>query len=85
MFLSGRTLVNNDLPYASLKEALEDDKLVPNWLPDGYRLVDIKIEHIPGKNIYSAINIKEAQERRIMVQDYVEKSPAYVEQSEGLV
>ena len=47
----GRANVNNDLPYASLKEALEEGEittsLTPDWFPSGYELVDINVEIMP--------------------------------------
>lgn len=79
----------NKLPYSSLQEALEKGKvtepLVPTWIPDGYALTDIAVEQSPVKKVYRAIYTKEEKALRITVQDYINRDPIYVEQSEGLV
>ncbi len=79
----------SDLPYASLQEALEKGNtpawLVPTWMPDGYALVDIAVEQSPVKKVYRAEYTNEERSIRITVQDYLNKDPIYVEQSEGLV
>ena len=80
---------NVDIPYTSLKEALEKGKvsasLSPTWIPDGYDLVDINVECKPLQIAYKAIYTNEDRELRITVQDYLDGIPVYVEQSEGLV
>ncbi len=85
----GESDIQNDLPYNSLQEALEKQNtaalLVPNWFPDGYELVDIKVDHSPLQIVYKAIYTKGEQEIRITMQDYRDRIPVYVEQSEGLV
>ena len=85
----GRANVNNDLPYASLKEALEEGEittsLAPDWFPSGYELVDINVEIMPLQTAYKAIYTNGEQDIRITVQDYLDEIPVYVEQSDGLV
>lgn len=80
---------NNDLPYASLQEALEKGKittsLAPNWFPSGYELVDIKIELNPLQAVYMAKYINGERELRITIRDHLEGKPVYVERSEGSV
>ena len=80
---------NNDLVYDSLQDALEQGKvsvaLAPTWFPDGYKLVDITEERTPAKKIYRAKYVEENQFLIITVRDYLDQSPVYVEQSEGLV
>ena len=43
----GDSSVNDNLPYASLQEALEESEitasLIPNWFPDSFELVEIKV------------------------------------------
>ena len=79
----------NNRDYESLQEALEQGKittpLAPTWFPDGYKLVEVKIEQSPQKKTYKAIYTSEEQFLMITVQDHLGNSPFYVEQSEGLV
>ena len=85
----GNSESNENLPYSSLQEALEDDEittsLVPNWFPSGYELADIKVKYSPIQTIYTAIYTNGEQNLRITLQDHLEGKPIYVEQSEGLV
>ena len=80
---------NNNLPYASLQEAMEKGNtptwLVPAWLPDGFEMAEITAELTPLKKEYRAIYTNGEQKLRITIQDYLDKVPVYVEQSEGLV
>ena len=84
----GDSKANNTLPYASLQEALEKANvpvnLVPTTVPDGYVLVDVTAERSPMKKTYTAIYKREGQTLRITVRDYLDKSPYFVEQSDGL-
>ena len=79
----------NELSYTSLQEALEDNEvtvaLVPTWLPEGYEFVDITIEQSPLQKRYRAKYVKEEETIKVTVQEYLNKYPVYVEQSEGLV
>lgn len=85
----GNANVDSDLPYASLREALEKGEIItalaPNWLPSGYELVDIKVDIKPLQTAYKAKYTNGEQVLRITVQDYLDKIPVYVEQSDGLV
>lgn len=85
----GDSNADNDLTYDSLREAMEKEgvagSLVPNWVPAGYELVDINIEHKPYQIAYKAKYEYEDQVFVIMVRDYLDKIPVYVEQSDGLV
>lgn len=85
----GDSNTNNNLPYASLQEALENGKittlLVPQWIPNGYELVDINVEYCPLHTAYKAMYTKDNQKFRITVQDYLNQIPVYVEQSDGLI
>lgn len=79
----------NELPYTSLQDALVDHDisapLAPNWIPHGYELVDIAVEQTPSQRVYRAKYLNGEMTLRITVQDYLDKYPVYVEQSEGLV
>ncbi len=79
---------HNNLPYASLQEALEKGntptELVPTWFPDGYELVDVTVNQMPIKKVYRAKYAKGDLFITITIQDYLNKIPVYVEQKEGL-
>lgn len=85
----GNNNPNNNLPYSSLKEALEKGdipaKIVPTRVSSGFDLADITVELTPIKNIYVAKYVNGERILLITVQDYLDKIPAYVEQSEGLI
>ena len=57
--------------------------LAPTSIPDGFALTDITVQQSPLKNIYRAIYTNGEKELVITVQDYLDQSPAYVEQSDG--
>ena len=80
---------NNNLPYASLQEAMEKGNtptwLVPTWIPDGYKLTEITVTQNPAKKIYRAKYTNEEHAFLITVRDHLGDDPVYVEQSEGLV
>jgi len=85
----GSSYTNDELPYSSLQEALIDDKittlLVPNWFPDRFELVEIKVEYSPLQTEYNAIYTNGEQVLRITVKDYLDEIPVYVEQNDGLI
>lgn len=85
----GDSKANNDLPYASLQEALKKGNIpigyVPTIIPDGFVLADINVEYQPLQIAYRAKYVKGEQDLIITVQDYLDGIPVYVEQSEGLV
>lgn len=85
----GNSDADNDLPYASFQEALEKGNtpawLVPTNIPNGFSLMDIKVEQSPMQKKYTAIYANGEDVLRITIQDHLDQSPYYVEQSEGLV
>ena len=85
----GDSNANNELPYASLQEALEKGKistlLAPTWFPNGYEISEINVEHQPFQIAYKAKYTNEEQVLIVTVQNYLDKIPAYVEQGDGLV
>ena len=85
----GNSNSSNDLPYASLQEALEEGNtptwLVPTCIPDGFKLVDVMTNVTPIQKIYRAQYMNGEQELIITVREYLEDKPLYVEQSEDLV
>ncbi len=84
----GNSNMNNNLPYASLQEALEKGNtpawLVPTWIPDGFKIKDIQVEQTPLKKTYKAIYANAEKNLVITVRDYLEGKPIYVEQGDGL-
>ena len=80
---------DNNLQFDSFRAALKEGNvptsLVPTWFPDGYELDDVKVERSPLKKIYTARYTNGNQNIRITIRNYLDKSPVYVEQSEGLV
>ena len=85
----GNSGANNDLPYASLQEALEKGNtpawIAPTWIPDGFNINDIQVEQSPLKKTYKAIYISEDDNLVITIRDYLDGDTVYVEQSEGLI
>lgn len=77
------------LPFASLEEALQQNKvttsLAPIWIPDGYTLTSITIERTPLQKIYTGIYHKGTHSLRISIFEYLNISPEYVEQGDGLI
>lgn len=85
----GNSGSNSNLTYNTLQEALEEGNtpawLVPTWIPEGFELVDVTLEQTPKQKVYRAKYTNGEQAIRITVQDYLDGTPVYVEQSEGLV
>ena len=86
---AGSSDTSNNLPYASLQEALEKGNtpawLAPTRIPEGFVLADIKIEQTPQKKTYTAIYAKGKQIIHISIRDCLRIAPVYAEQGEGLV
>ena len=84
----GNSDSDNKLQFDSLQDALEQGNipasLVPTWVPDRYKLVDVIAEQTPKNKMYKAIYTYEDKNLVIAVRDYLDESPAYVEQSDGL-
>ena len=84
----GSSNPNNKLQFDSFQAALEEGNvpvnLVPTTVPDGYVLVDVTAERSPMKKTYTAIYVNGKKELVITVRDYLDQSPLYVEQSDGL-
>ena len=81
--------MNDDLPYSSLQEVLEQAKitvqLAPVWIPEGYTLVDITVEQNPLQKQYRAKYTNGEYVIKITIQDHLNNEPFYVEQSDGLI
>ena len=85
----GASDANDDLPYSSLQEALREGNvcvpIVPTWIPNGYKMTAITVDRSPLQTVYKAIYSNGEQDLRITIQDFIDKIPVYVEQSDGLV
>lgn len=85
----GDSSSDDTTPYTSLQDVLVDNEvtiaLVPTRIPEEYKLADIKVERSPNKKVYRAIYTNGEKTLRITVQNYLNKIPMYVEQSDGLV
>jgi hypothetical protein len=80
---------NDNLPYASLEEALKkvevDTKLVPTWFPAGFCISKIIVDDTPLQKEYNAIYRNGDLTIKITIRHYLHTDPKYIEQSEGLV
>ena len=79
---------DKNLAYTSLQEALDEGNtpswLVPTDIPNGYILADISVELTPSRKIYRAKYVCGEKILRITVQEYLDRAPIFVEQSDGL-
>ena len=85
----GNSNTNNNLPYATLQEALEKGNipawLAPSWIPEGFYLADITIDQSPIKKVCRAKYTNGERILRITIQEHFNNGPTFVEQSDGLV
>lgn len=77
---------DSELEYESLQEALADDDLnpniVPTWIPDGYILMDVKIDRNPVQESYLAIYRNSDSCIKISVHVYLSTHPEQIEMSD---
>jgi len=75
--------------FTSLPQALESKKitipLVPSWFPDGYALLDVKVEESPVMRRFLAFYHCDGEEIKIQIKDYIGTDVQQVERSDGLV
>lgn len=80
---------DGDLEFSSLQDALAyagiEEKLVPTWMPEGYKLVRITVDLTPIQNIYNALYQNGENELVVTVRNHLRSTPQYVEQSEDLL
>lgn len=81
--------VYDDLLYASLAEALDEEEvttaLAPTWFPAGYAPLKITIERSPLQKVYTALYQNGDVHLKITIREYMTTNPEYIEQSEGLI
>lgn len=75
--------------YCSLQGALSVNNrafyFLPNWIPGGYALNDIKVTESPKQETYLAIYLHEENMLKISVKSFQEGRPEQIEMSEDLV
>lgn len=80
---------DGDLEFSSLQDALAyagiEEKLVPTWMPEGYKLVRITVDLTPIQDIYNALYQNGENELVITVRNHLRSTPQYVEQSDNLM
>lgn len=80
---------DGDLLYTSLQEALDsagvDTPLAPSYFPQGYSLKSITIDQTPLQKMYRATYQSGDTVLKIIVREYLDADPEYVEQGEGLI
>ena len=80
---------DNELPYASLQEALahhdENYQMVPAWVPSGYTLDEIFIEDTPLQKTYIAYYENGEKALKISVRSDSSSFPEYIEKSDDFV
>ena len=79
---------DNTEGYQSLQQALAEtnraDELVPTWIPDGYKLQQIKVDETPAQKNYLALYTQGAKNLSISVRTYMMTDPEKVEINEDL-
>lgn len=75
--------------FLGLQEALDDYDieipLVPAWIPEGYKEVDIKVEDTPKQRRFAAVYQLGEESIRIRIVDYLDSAPTQVEQSDSII
>jgi len=71
--------------YQSLQEALDLYKitapLAPKWIPEGYELIEVKINESPVQVRFLAIYMKDDQMLKVQIKRYLLEDPQHIEQS----
>ena len=79
---------DDNLAYSSFSNALKmgkiDSKIIPSYIPEGYQLVDIKVDETPLQKSYVAVFSYEEKLLKISVQSFLSEIPEQIEKSESL-
>lgn len=59
--------------------------LAPIWFPNGYELIDVKVQESPLQQIFIAFYQNNVHEIKIQVKKYFDTDPQQIERSDGLV
>lgn len=82
-------VTDNDSEYESLQQALDKYKietaLVPTWLPEGYTLVNVKVDESPVQLKFLAVYSDGNSELKISIQSFVAHAPEQIEKSSDFV
>ena len=75
--------------YATLQEALEHKSittpLAPNWIPEEYNLVDIRVDETPMQLVFVAFYQCKDSKIKIQLKQYLDSDPQQIEQSDSLI
>lgn len=77
------------LEFASLQELLDnyeiDVALAPAWIPDGYTLVDTRVDESPIQDAFLAVYSDGNSEIKISIQSFMIDAPEQIEKSEDFI
>lgn len=75
--------------YTSLQAVLDQyciaTQLTPTWFPDGYELVDVKVEETPMYTSFLAVYQYDQQKIKIQIKEFLESDPEQIEQSDTVI
>ena len=78
---------DRNLEYTSFEQAIYDlervGRLVPTWIPEGYELIDIRVDENPLQKIYIGFYEDDEKYLKITVRSYQNSYPEQIEQSDG--
>lgn len=78
---------DNDLPYESLEDAIYTLEMatgiVPTWIPEEFKLTDIRVDETPMQKVYIGFYKNENMEMKITVRSYLSGRPEQIEQGDG--
>lgn len=78
---------DNSLEYSSLADAMfafeKVSNIVPTWIPEGYELIDIRVDENPLQKIYIGFYEDDEKYLKITVRSYQNSYPEQIEQSDG--
>lgn len=80
---------DNHQEYSSLQDALDANNisvpLVPTWLPDGYELLDIKVNVSPVQEVFLGIYHNNGKKLKVQITKFMSADPQQIEQSDALI
>lgn len=81
--------MGNNVELDSLRDALElhgaVEKIVPNWIPDGYTCTGVNAKEIPKARSISAVYEKDGERLIIQVRQEFGSDPFQIEKNEDLI
>ena len=86
---TSKAVPDNNCEYMSLQDALDHKaitaSLAPRWIPDGYKLNDLRTDESPVQLIFFAVYQNEARNIKIQLKQYLDSDPQQIEQSDSLI